>query len=100
MVLEVIHPDDREMVRTAIDAALDRSKPYDIVFRIVPKRPGNKIRSIVAPTSYETSKEIRIVWSGTALDVTEERIALEAAENSRKMFVSIFETCPGSDRYK
>jgi PAS domain S-box-containing protein len=43
-LLEVVHPDDREMLRERIDGALYRGEPYDLEHRIV--RPDGEERVV------------------------------------------------------
>ena len=74
-LLEVVHPDDRQMLREHIDAALLEDKPYDLEHRIV--RPGGEVRVVHRHAKVlrdDTGKPLKMV--GTVHDVTD-RKALE-----------------------
>ncbi|HEX2769325.1 MAG TPA: ATP-binding protein [Geobacteraceae bacterium] len=70
--MEVVHPNDREMVNMAVEKTLDRQASYNVHYRII--RPDGITRVIhaqgVAVTD-GTGKTIRMI--GTAQDVTERR---------------------------
>jgi PAS domain S-box-containing protein len=74
-LMEVVHPDDRELLRTKLDGALHRGEPYDFEHRIV--RPGGEvcvIHSRAEVVRGEEGEPLRMV--GTVHDITE-RKALE-----------------------
>jgi diguanylate cyclase (GGDEF)-like protein/PAS domain S-box-containing protein len=71
----VVHPDDRELLRSKIDGALHQGEPYDFEHRIV--RPNGEERVVHRRAEVvrgEDSEPLRMV--GTVHDVTE-RKALE-----------------------
>jgi PAS domain S-box-containing protein len=74
-LMEVVHPDDRELLSTMLDGALHRREPYNFEHRIV--RPGGEVRVIHRRAEVirgEEGEPLRMV--GTVHDVTE-RKALE-----------------------
>ena len=74
-LMEVVHPDDRELLRTKRDAALHRGEPYDFEHRIVqPSGVGRVIHSRAEVVRGEEDEPLRMV--GTIHDITE-RKALE-----------------------
>jgi PAS domain S-box-containing protein len=80
----LVHPDDRQRVRSALQDALDGGKPYDIEHRIV--RPDGTER--VVHRQGEVVRDgagnpVRMV--GTVLDVTERSRALEQAERALEL---------------
>jgi len=74
LFLDFVHPDDRQLVRQAVDAALHENKPYSVDFRIIRHDGEARIMHSQAEVSFdEMSKPI--VITGTAQDVTEIRQA-------------------------
>jgi diguanylate cyclase (GGDEF)-like protein/PAS domain S-box-containing protein len=67
-----VHPDDRERVRSALDAAATRGEPCDIEFRIV--RPDGCERVLHAKAEVTRGADGQPeVMTGAAHDVTEQR---------------------------
>ena len=78
--LELVHPDDREMVDKAVHETLSHQTPYDVHYRII--RPDGIPRIIHAQgeaISDGSGKAVRMI--GTAHDVTERREMEEKLEN-------------------
>ena len=85
---ELVHPDDREMVRRVIDNAVERREDYDVEHRLI--RPDGKVRIIAGRGRVQVAsggRAERVV--GTIQDVTAERQhevelkgAKEAAESA------------------
>jgi PAS domain S-box-containing protein len=78
---EHIHPEDREVVRSAIENFLRTQEPFNLYFRIV--RPDGEIRVIHSRgnmVSDEQGTPIRVF--GTAQDVTERMLAEEQFKSS------------------
>jgi diguanylate cyclase (GGDEF)-like protein/PAS domain S-box-containing protein len=74
-VMELVHPDDRELIRKKIDAALYEGEPYDFEHRIV--RADGEVRWIHRRGEVvreEGGEPLRII--GTVHDITEHK-ALE-----------------------
>ncbi|HEY4319927.1 MAG TPA: ATP-binding protein [Gemmatimonadales bacterium] len=73
--MELIHPDDREMVREAVEATLAHDAPYQSEYRI---RHPNGERWIVARGVVERNSEgAPIGWAGVIVDITERKRAEE-----------------------
>jgi PAS domain S-box-containing protein len=75
-LMEVVHPDDRELLRNKIDAALYRDEPYDFEHHIV--RPGGEVRMVHRRAEVvrdEEGEPLRMV--GTVQDITERQRAEE-----------------------
>ena len=75
--LEIVHPDDREMVREAVKRALAERRPYSIVHRIV--LPDGEVRFVheQAEATYDDAGQpVRI--NGTIHDITERKAAASA----------------------
>ena len=73
--LQVVHPDDREMIEGVIKGALNKHKPYDLEHRVV--RSDGEVRVVHRRAEVirdEAGEPLRIV--GTVHDITE-RKALE-----------------------
>lgn len=91
--IDLIHPDDRDMVNKKILEALENIGNYDIQYRII--WPDSTIRWIevrgnVHLDTPNSSK--RMV--GTVADITQRKVADEALRASEERFRSIFETEP------
>jgi len=74
--LESVHPDDRELVKSSVDAAIHKKMPYSIDHRII--RPNGSIRYVHEEgevTYDEKGKPVQMM--GTVHDITE-RIEREA----------------------
>ena len=79
MVLQRMHPDDRERVNLEIDEALREKRTFSLAFRIVfPDRTGKYIESTGGPLFSADGKLVEMV--ATHVDVTE-RIRAEHALN-------------------
>src|SRR5918997_5626970 len=84
------HPDDRERVAAAVEAAVTSGRDYDVDYRIV--RPDGSIGRILARghAIYEDGRPVRMV--GVTLDVTEReqaRAALERSERRQKLLLAL-----------
>jgi PAS domain S-box-containing protein len=80
----MVHPDDREAVRAAADAAVANAAPYDIVHRL--KRPDSTIRWVHEQAkilSDADGRPIRMI--GTVQDITARRQLEEQLRQSQKM---------------
>ncbi len=74
--MERVHPEDREMVRQAINAALQREQPYRVDYRVL--RPDGSIRTTEAVGELEVDargKPIRLF--GSCRDITDRKLAEE-----------------------
>ncbi|MBV8142996.1 MAG: response regulator [Verrucomicrobia bacterium] len=79
----ILHPDDRERTREAIDACVWQGKIYDIEYRTV--SPRNEVRWIRATgrTYFKDAKPVR--FDGTTQDITERK----RLEEERKQLLEI-----------
>jgi PAS domain S-box-containing protein len=78
-VMEVVHPDDRELFRHNIDGALHRGERYDFEHRIV--RPEGEVRVVHRQGEVvrgEGGEPLRMV--GTVHDITERKALEEQLE--------------------
>lgn len=69
---KLVHPEDRDRVQQAIDAALHRNAPYDLSFRIV--RPTGEVRWISAMARVvrdEQGAPVRML--GAVTDITDQK---------------------------
>ena len=91
--LDIVHPEDREEVRMAIDAALYRNAPYGVEHRII--RPDGSER-IVRQEGEVTFDDLgtALRMTGTVQDITEHRLAERALREVEERFRLAFETSP------
>ena len=83
--LRGVHPDDRALVGKELDASLEKQRPFDCIHRVL--RPDGTIRFAHSQGEFITnSKGQPVQFVGTALDVTEQKLADEAlASVSRRL---------------
>ena len=89
----IIHPDDRERVRQAIDACIGEGKSYRVIYRTV--SPQGEIRYVLATgrTYYDQAgKPLR--FDGTAQDVTEQELARVSLRDSEARFRQLADAMP------
>ena len=97
-VWNIIHPDDRAMLKTAMDESLDPETrtPYSLEFRTV--RPDGQMRWMAAlgrvffDDSFTPPKPLRRF--GVIQDITESRRFLEALRQSEEHFKAIVSSTP------
>ncbi|MCH8037047.1 MAG: PAS domain S-box protein [Proteobacteria bacterium] len=88
--LRSVHPDDRDMVRAAVDRASSDGEAYSIDHRIVLPDGEERIVHEQAETDLDASgRPLRM--SGTVQDVTGQRRAQEALRDSEEQFRVAFE---------
>jgi len=82
LFLDFVHPEDRQLVRQAVDAALHENKPYSVDFHIIRHDGEARILHSQAEVAFdEMNKPITI--TGTARDVTEIRQAQAVLRKER-----------------
>ena len=88
-----IHPEDRELVAEAIDAAKLRRKPFAAEFRIV--RKDGAVRTVSASGKfYYDSGGSPLRMLGIAVDITNRKVAEEALKKSEEKFSKAFRESP------
>jgi len=95
--LESVHPDDREFVKSSVEAAIHNKELYSIDHRII--RPDGNIRYVHEEgkvTYNEKGKPIQMM--GTVQDITDrivtEELVSKSLKASEEMFREIFEESP------
>ncbi|MCA1729569.1 MAG: PAS domain S-box protein, partial [Actinobacteria bacterium] len=89
-LMELVHPDDRNLVRKNIDVAIHESEPYDFEHRIV--RPDGEERVIHRQAEIvfdEGGEALRMI--GTVHDLTARRRAEEKLKESEGRFRSLIQ---------
>lgn len=78
--LEIVHPEDRAAVSSAIDATLQQGVPYDITLRILHPEHGERIIHSLGEMHYDY--ENLPVLTGVCRDITEPRRLHEQLRSS------------------
>ena len=85
--LEYVHPEDRELVKTSIEAALFEQQPYSIEYRLVLPNGSNR-------TVYEQAAVNSLYISSTVQDITDRKQAEAALRSSEERFSKAFHASP------
>ena len=89
--LDLIHPDDRNMVRDKVSDALYRGKDYRLEHRIIRKDGGERILFCEGGVSFDREGRPDAM-SGIVQDITERSIAERALEESEMRYRTLIET--------
>lgn len=89
---DVIHPDDREGVRNAVQAALAEGRPFQMTYRVVTR--GGMVRWV-----WEQGREVQLadgrrVLEGLITDISKRVLAEEALRKERDLLSRISQTSP------
>ncbi|AEE20411.1 PAS domain-containing protein [Dokdonia sp. 4H-3-7-5] len=91
-VIDRVHPDDREILKNAVDEATNSGAPYKIEYRIcIPDHPQKTVRAICQPIMDDAGNVISL--AGTNQDITQQKLL------SREL-ISAKEKAEESDRLK
>jgi len=89
-LLAMVHPEDRLVVQTTVEAARRKGDPFDLELRI--RRPDGAIRVLHARGDFERDEVGRAVrLLGTAQDITGRREAEKALRESEERYRLLFE---------
>jgi PAS domain S-box-containing protein len=97
-ILEKIHPDDRDNVRTSVSKALDPVSPqsYEVEYRILINDGNVRWVAVYGTVQFEGEGEQRYPRKlvGTIVDITERRNISEAILAEREMLTRLIERLP------
>jgi PAS domain S-box-containing protein len=86
-VLELYHPEDREEIIDAIDAAVNRGEPYDIEARMIARDEQRWFRTLADPQT-EDGEVVRV--RGVVHEITEQKLR----EQQLRQYEYFFEYSP------
>ena len=90
---EFIHPEDRNKVKEAVDAAINKNKPYNIVHRIQLKNGKIKFVQEIGKVYFNSENEpVRMI--GTVQDITELKKTEQALIESESRISGIMKAAP------
>ncbi len=93
LVSEAVHPDDKEMVRKALENAIKGIKNYDIDYRIVWSDGSvHWVNAQAQLTRDSEGKPVKLL--GTVVDITERKIAEAKTQQERVLLDRLVETAP------
>ena len=70
--MKAIHPEDRQSVQTAVDAALSRIAPYNIEHRVIHPNGDERIVGCIGEVTFDVSGK-PLQFTGTVQDITERK---------------------------
>lgn len=85
--LEYVHPEDRELVKTSIEAALFQKQPYSIDYRLV--LPDGSHRTVCEHAAVNST-----YITSTVQDITDRKRAEAALRSSEERFSKAFHASP------
>ncbi|MEG4801616.1 MASE1 domain-containing protein [Microcoleus sp. ARI1-B5] len=85
--LEYVHPEDRELVKSSIEAALFQQQPYSIDYRLVLRDASNR-------TVCEQAAINSLYITSTVQDITDRKRAEAALRSSEERFSKAFHASP------
>ncbi len=91
LFLEMIHPDDRLIVREAIDETVRSGRHFSVDYRIRLRDETERIIHAQAELRHDESGK-QVILHGTAQDITEQKIAEEQALKSERFIRNILDT--------
>lgn len=89
--LEGVHPEDRQLVQSAVEAAVSRIAPYNIEHRVLRPNGDERIVCEMGEVMFDQSDKL-LRFIGTVQDVTERKLAEQLIVQSEERYRSIVET--------
>ncbi|MES2571089.1 MAG: PAS domain S-box protein [Verrucomicrobiota bacterium] len=91
LFFQLAHPDDHEMIHSALADAIARRVPYSVVHRLIRPNGEERIVHETAQLFYDRPYGRPLKMIGTAHDITEQMRAQKAVEESEERFRATFE---------
>jgi PAS domain S-box-containing protein len=91
--INAIHPEDRQLVQAAADAAFWHGAPYNIEHRIITRTGFEKVVCELGEVTFDESGQ-PIRMTGTVQDITERKLSEEALRQAEAKYRGIVESLP------
>ena len=92
---EVVHPDDRERIRAALNQTVSQNVPYEVEYRVI--RPDRSVHYVNARGSlFHDDRGLPVRINGTLWDVTDRKKADEALYEQNVWIKAILESSPAA----
>lgn len=91
-LLEMVHPDDREMHREAIERSAETLEPFSLDFRLY--AIDGTLRWIRTSSRPRKLDDGSIEWFGVSIDITEQKRAESALQESEERYRTLMELLP------
>jgi PAS domain S-box-containing protein len=88
---EMVHPDDRESLKKAIEDTVQLHKPLGLDYRFILKDGTEKILNAQAELHHDNRGE-NVILSGTVQDITERKLVEDKIRRSERFIRSILDT--------
>ncbi|EKQ68622.1 PAS domain S-box [Leptolyngbyaceae cyanobacterium JSC-12] len=91
--IEVIHPDDRPLVQTAVQRSLNEDAPYNVEFRILRQSTEQRwVKSSGQVFRDNLGKPVRML--GVLIDITDRKQSEESLRQSRNFLQTVLDHLP------
>lgn len=92
IILDIVHPDDRERFQNSIADSMQTMSPYDITHRMIDA--SGQVHWIHARSMPEPAPDGGVLWTGISLNITAQKAAEEALRQSEAQYRELLNILP------